>query len=71
MSGTEGPTRCQEQREKRWHNKKDEKEMVQFKKQKAHEHSSCEASRTRKTSIKKEGPSRIIYPSSHGVITLQ
>ena len=44
MSGTEGPTRCQDQREKRWHNKKDEKEMVQFKKQKAHEHLSCEAS---------------------------
>ena len=33
--------------------------------------SSYETRRTRKTSSKREGPSRVIYPSTYGVITLQ
>ena len=33
--------------------------------------SRCEASQTRKISSKREGASRVIYPSSYGVIALQ
>ena len=60
-----------DQRAKRWHNKSMRKKGCNLREKKLMNSSSYEASQTRKTSSKREGLSRVIYSSSHGVITLQ
>jgi hypothetical protein len=65
-----GPTKCQRSKSKRWHDKRMRKKGCNLEDKKLMNSSRCEASRTRKTSSKRKGPSRVIYPSSYGVITL-
>jgi hypothetical protein len=71
MNKSIGPTKCQRSKSKRWHDKRMRKKGCNLGDKKLMNSSRCEASRTRKTSSKREGPSRVIYPSSYGVITLQ
>ena len=53
MGETEGPTRCQDQRPKRWHDKRMRKKGCNLGDKKLMNSSNCEASRIRKTSNKK------------------
>ena len=70
MSEAEGPTKWQDQRAERLHDKKMRKKGCNLGDKILMNSSSCEASRTRKTSSKREGPSRVIYPLLYGDIML-
>ena len=71
MGEVESPTKWRDRRVERWHDKRMRKDGCNLGNKKIMNNSYCEASQTRKTSSKREGPSRVIYPSSYGDITLQ
>jgi hypothetical protein len=60
-----------DQRGERWHDKRIRKKGCNLGDKKLMNNSYYEASQTTKTSSKKKGPSRVIYPSSNGVFMLQ
>ena len=71
MSGAEGPTRCQDQRAKRWHNKRMRKKGCNLGNKKLM--NTQAARQPNKENFKKKGKTITshTYSLSHGVITLQ
>jgi hypothetical protein len=65
MSRAEGPNRDKNHKRKKWHEKR------MRKKEDTCEIRCSRIARARKASRRKRRPPQVIYPSSHGVITLQ
>ena len=72
MSVAKGLTRCQKiEEQKDGMIKRIRKKGCNLGDKKLMNNLYCKASQTRKTSRKREGPSRVIYPSPYGDIMLQ